>query len=84
VDRRRGGGGVAGAVVACGERTAVSDAFVLRLARNYFDAEVAPGLRASGTPDGAIEWLRDRHAEDVLTNPVATEELLRLHAGEVR
>lgn len=51
------------------------------LAERYFDNEIAPGLRASGTPEYPIEKLRERYVRDVHNNQIAIEELKEYYRG---
>ena len=48
---------------------------ITRLAERYFDEEIAPMLRGSGTPEYPIQRLRERYIRDIHENREAIEQL---------
>jgi hypothetical protein len=59
---------------ACSTYGVIED-FDRAIAATYWDAESAPPLRASGTPEEAVASLRRNYIRDVVRNPVAVEQL---------
>ena len=53
---------------------------IQQLAEKFFDEEIAPNLRDTGTPEYPIQRLRERYIQDIHENPTAIEELKEMYS----